>query len=205
MAEFDQKAATWDDNPQRVSRANSIADSLAKTIDLSKITNAMEYGSGTGLLSFALANRLSHIELMDESAGMTKVAAQKCHEAGINHLSPIQYDLLNQPLPQSRYDLIFILLTLHHIQNTEQILKKFYQLLNPGGYLAIIDLEQEDGSFHEHHNHFHNGFERTNLESKLRFNNLKTVSYEVCYELERDYDNGKQKYPLFILVSQKQD
>lgn len=205
MAEFDQKAATWDDNPVRVDRAESIAASLANTIDLSIIKLAMEYGSGTGLLSFALKDQLANVVLMDESQSMVDVAKEKCEAKGANHFNPVKYDLLKQPLPEDKFDLIFILLTLHHIEKTDLILKKFQQLLNPNGYLAIIDLEKEDGSFHEHNNHFHNGFERTDLEEQLEHNGLKPMSYEVCYELERDYDNGKQKYPLFLLVSQKQD
>ena len=33
MAEFDEKAATWDDNPDRVLRAEKIAGQLASNID----------------------------------------------------------------------------------------------------------------------------------------------------------------------------
>jgi ubiquinone/menaquinone biosynthesis C-methylase UbiE len=205
MAEFDQKAATWDDNPARIDRANSIATSLANTIDLSSVKLAMEYGSGTGLLSFALKDNLANIVLMDESQGMIDVANEKCAANNVSHIKPMLYDLLKQPLPGYRFDLIFILLTLHHIEETDLILHKFHELLNPNGYLAIIDLEKEDGSFHEHKNHFHNGFERIDLENQLKHNGLKPISYEICYELERDYDEGKQKYPLFLLVSQNQD
>jgi len=205
MAEFDQKAATWDDNPARVDRAKSIATSLANTIDLSSVKLAMEYGSGTGLLSFALKDNLANIVLMDESQRMIDVANEKCAANNVSHFQPMMYDLLKQPLPEYRFDLIFTLLTLHHIQETGLILDKFHELLNPNGYLAIIDLEKEDGSFHEHNNHFHNGFERNEIENQLKYNGLEPITYEVCYELERDYDEGKQKYPLFLLVSQKQD
>lgn len=205
MAEFDQKAATWDDNPVRVDRAKSIATSLANTIDLSSVKLAMEYGSGTGLLSFALKDKLANIVLMDESQSMIDVANEKCAANNVSHFKPMMYDLLKQPLPEYRFDLIFTLLTLHHIQETGLILHKFHELLSPNGYLAIIDLEKEDGSFHEHNNHFHNGFERSYLENQLKHNGLEPITYEVCYELERDYDEGKQKYPLFLLVSQKQD
>ena len=203
MAIFDEKAATWDDDPVRVDRAESIADSLAKTIDLSLVNMAMEYGSGTGLLSFALKDRIAGIVLMDESQNMIEMAIAKCKATNVNHFKPLQYDLLKQPLPSDKYDLIFILLTLHHIEETALILEKFYELLNPNGYLAIIDLEKEDGSFHEHNYHFHNGFERGSLEKQLTQTGLTPFSYEVCYELARDYDEGTQKYPLFLLVSQK--
>ena len=205
MAEFDEKAATWDDDPVRVDRAESIADNLANSIDLSSIKQAMEYGSGTGLLSFALKDRLANIVLMDESQNMIDVAIAKCNAHNVKHFKPLMYDLVKQPVLEYKFDLIFILLTLHHIEDTELILEKFNGLLNPNGYLAIIDLEKEDGSFHEHNNHFHNGFVRTDLENQLNHNGLKPISYEVCYELERGYDDGKQKYPLFLIVSQKQD
>ena len=204
MADFDEKAATWDDDPVRVDRAEAIANFMANRIDLSLMKQAMEYGSGTGLLSFALKDRLANIVLMDESQNMIDIAKEKCEAINISHFKPLKYDLLKQPLPKNKFDLIFILLTLHHIKDTGAILAKFQQLLNQHGYLAIIDLEKEDGSFHEHNHHFHNGFERAALEDKLVQSGLTPVSYEVCYELQRDYDEEKQKYPLFLLVSQNQ-
>ena len=204
MAEFDQKAATWDDDPIRVVRAESIGKSLAKRIDLSTIKQAMEYGSGTGLLSFALKNKLANVVLMDESAAMIEVAKAKCQANDASHFSALQYDLLKQPLPDLKFDLIYILLTLHHIQDTEEILTKFSQLLNRNGYLAIIDLEKEDGSFHQDEFHGHNGFERSVLEDKLAASGLKSINYEVCYELERETEDGIRKFPLFLLISQKQ-
>jgi ubiquinone/menaquinone biosynthesis C-methylase UbiE len=203
VAEFDQRAATWDDDPAKVNRAVSIADSLSNKIDLSTIKMALEYGSGTGLLCFALKDRLTEIVLMDESAAMIDVARAKCTEKNVKHLNPIQYDLLKRPLPDFKFDLIFILLTLHHISDTSAIINKFQQLLNRDGYLAIIDLVEEDGSFHQDEFHGHNGFDRQRLETLISAQGLRPLSYEVCYELERDTDEGVVKYPLFLLVSQK--
>ncbi|RLD22369.1 MAG: methyltransferase [Bacteroidetes bacterium] len=204
MADFDKKAATWDDDPERVNRALSIADSISKHIDLSRIEKAMEYGSGTGLLSFALKDRLASIALMDESASMIEVVKDKCAANNVNHFVPLQYNILKQPLPDQKYDFIFILLTLHHIIELEEVLDKFARLLNPRGYLAIIDLEKEDGTFHPEGFNGHNGFDRETLESQLQEADITPISYEVCYELKRDYDDVDQKYPLFLLISQKQ-
>jgi ubiquinone/menaquinone biosynthesis C-methylase UbiE len=204
MAEFDKKAATWDDDPIRVERAESIAESIADGIDLSQIEKAMEYGSGTGLLSFALKDQLKSIVLLDESEAMTEVAMEKCKVGKVDHLEPVHYDLIMQPLLETRFDLIITLLTLHHIKDTEEILRKFQQLLNPNGYLAIIDLDAEDGSFHEHQNYYHDGFERAELEKKLLASGLVPIKYEICYNLERDYQSNRRKYPLFLMISQNQ-
>ncbi len=203
MAEFDEKAATWDDDPVRVQRAAEIAGFLANRIDLTKITSALEYGSGTGLLSFALKDKLKNVVLMDESAEMTKVARNKCKTLQVAHFKPVQYDLNKQPLPADRYGLIYSLLTLHHIADTGAILAKFYQLLNPGGYLAIIDLDQEDGSFHEGAFHGHHGFDRQELENKIIAAGLQPVSYAICYELTRETDSGLKKFPLFLQIAQR--
>ena len=45
---------SWDDDNSRVGRAEDIAVRLKSDVDLSQVKTAMEYGSGTGLISFAL-------------------------------------------------------------------------------------------------------------------------------------------------------
>ena len=86
----------------------------------------------------------------------------------------------------------------------EAILYKFNQLLNKNGYLVIIDLEKEDGSFHEGEFYGHKGFDKCILGNKLEEAGFVTRSYEVCYELERETEKGVKKYPLFLLVAKKE-
>lgn len=203
MSEFDAKAATWDENPGRVERAIVIANYLKEHINLSNVKKAMEYGSGTGLLSFALQDVLPDITLMDGSAEMTKVAQQKVEAQGAAHLHPIHYDLMEQPLPEERFDLIFILLTLHHIDDTDGFLEKAFELLNPDGHLAIIDLEKEDGSFHDGPFHGHKGFERNALEKQLKEKGFLIEHYGVCWEIEKEKEGHKKKFPLFMLAAKK--
>ena len=202
MAEFDEKAATWDDNPDRVLRAEIIAKQLSNNIDLTNLETAMEYGSGTGLLSFALKEKLNSVVLMDESGVMIDMAKEKCNSVEVSHFKPMQYNLLKQPPLESKFDLIYILLTLHHISDTSAILEKFYESLNRNGYLVIMDLETEDGSFHEGDFHGHNGFDRLELEAKLSAVGLNPINYEICYELKNETDDHKI-YPLFMSISRR--
>lgn len=203
MHEFDERAATWDENPMRVARAVSIAQSMRDVLDLSTYQNALEYGSGTGLLSFALKDDLRRITLMDESTKMTKVAREKCKASQVTHLHPVRIDLLTDEYrPASKFDLIFILLTLHHINDTDGILARFRELIAPNGLLAIIDLETEDGSFHDGEFHGHLGFDRNRLEGKIKAAGFQAVHYDVIYEIEKGEEGDKKSYPLFLMIAQ---
>jgi len=204
MTLFDEQAATWDDDPGHVERAKIIAEKLKKALGKFPAKSVLEYGSGTGQLSFMLKDDFQEITLMDESVKMTKVSIQKCKDKNSENLHPVTYDLIINPLPDERYDLIYTLLTLHHIENTEIIFSKFNQLLNPGGTLVLIDLEKEDGSFHDYEFHGHLGFDREPLEEKLKIAGLTPVHYEVCYSIEKELGDGRKRdYPLFLLVAKK--
>jgi len=203
MSEFDEKAATWDDYPDRIKRAEVIASRLASAVNLTVIKTAMEYGSGTGLMSFALKDDIREITLMDDSAEMTKVARQKIIDQKVTNLIAVHGDLLKGPLRNERFDFIFIVLTLHHIGDVEELLRKFHNLLSPKGQLAVIDLEKEDGSFHDGPFHGHKGFERTDLESKLRGVGFVPDHYEICYQIEKETEGSITKYPVFLMVAEK--
>ena len=204
MNEFDELAATWDDKPSRVERAASIAQSIRDVLDLSNYQNALEYGSGTGLLSFALKDDLKRITLMDESVEMTKVSREKCRQSKVKHLHPIKMDLMTEEYqPESKFDLIFIMLTLHHIDDTDGILSRFKHLLAPNGVLAIIDLEPEDGSFHDKEFHGHLGFNRNELEEKVKEAGFQPFHYDVIYEIEKEEEvEEKKSYPLFLMMAE---
>ena len=65
-----------------------------------------------------------------------------------------------------------------------------------------MDLETEDGSFHEGDIHGHNGFDRYELEAKLSAAGLNPINYEICYELKNETDDHKI-YPLFMSISRR--
>lgn len=202
MSEFDEKAATWDDDPSRVERAEEIANKLQAAVNLSKVKTALEYGSGTGLLSFCLRNEIDQITMLDESIEMTKVAEEKCTQQGITNLLPLQMNLLEDPLPDERFDLIFVMLTLHHVEDVEGLIGIFRLLLNPGGRLAIIDLEKEDGSFHDGPFHGHKGFEKNHLENMLTETGFSSINYSICYTIKKEMENGQKDFPMFLMTAE---
>jgi len=204
MSDFDSKAAAWDNNPDHFDRAVKLANYLQEQVDVTAVKTALEYGSGTGLLSFALKEALPFITLMDSSIEMTKEAQRKVDEQKIDSLRPLQYDILTQDMPQDKYDLIYILQTLHHIEDTDLFLEKSAQLLNRGGNLVIIDLVKEDGSFHEDEFHGHRGFVQTELEGKMKRAGFEITHYGICHIIQKELEDGsKKEFPLFMMVGRK--
>ncbi len=203
MSEFDEKAATWDKNPERLERAKLFAEEMRNNIDLDRVEMAMEYGCGTGLLSFALRDDLEDVTLMDESAAMIQATNDKCERRDIRHFHPIQYNLLEEELPEQRFDLIFTMMTMHHVKDTNKILGIFQKMLNPKGSLVLIDLETEDGSFHDFDFDGHLGFDQEELEEKIENAGLEVLSYHVPDAIEAERNGEMNEYPVFILIARK--
>ena len=201
MMDFDDKAITWDSDPTKRERALAVAAALRQRVPLARDWRALEYGCGTGLLSFALHADLGELTLADSSPGMLAVLRGKIDAAGLTHLHPLALDLLTDPLPADRYDLIYTLMTLHHVAEVARLLRTFHDLLRPGGWLAVADLDQEDGSFHGPGFTGHNGFDRAALRAQLADAGFGEVDFSTGYVMKKATDQGMREYPLFLAVA----
>ena len=166
---FDDEAKDWDIDPKKTERAIVFAKEIIDFIKPDKTLDALEFGCGTGLLSFQLKDYFSTITLADTSEGMIKVLQEKIVEDGVENFKPLHIDSLESDLTLNEYDVIYTLMTLHHIPDINNILMVFNSILKRGGYLCIADLVKEDGSFHAEHDNFdgHNGFDRNELSDIL--------------------------------------
>lgn len=198
---FDAKAKTWDADPVKQERALAVAAALRQRIPLARDWRVLEYGCGTGLLSFALHADLGEFTLADSSPGMLAVLAEKIAATGFSHLHPVTLDLMTDAPLAGRYDLIYTLMTLHHVADTGRLLRAFHDLLRPGGWLGIADLDQEDGSFHGPGFVGHNGFDRAALRAQLVNAGFNGVEFSTCHVMKKATDEGIQEYPLFLAVA----
>ena len=199
MNEFDDRAREWDKDKMHTERSLAIADELEKMIPISQSMKALEYGAGTGILSFLLKDRFAEITLMDNSQEMMKVCAEKIEYHQTNHIVPLWFDLEHGKY-DGKFDIIYNQMVLHHVNDFEAILSTFYSLLNPGGYLAIADLYPENGSFHGIDVNVHLGFDPENLTEIIEHIGFKFIEHKTCFELKRE--SGKI-FPVFLLVAQK--
>jgi tRNA (cmo5U34)-methyltransferase len=202
MNEFDIKAQDWDKNQMHIERAEAIALAILNAIPINKKMTAMEYGSGTGLLSFNLKDRFSKLTLMDSSQEMVRVTQGKIAEQRIDNMCALYIDLEKEDYT-AKFDVIFTQMVFHHIENIPSILKRFSSLLKPAGYLAIADLYAEDGSFHGEDFKGPKGFDVENLANILQINGFKNVSHKECYRIKKSLETGIIKeFPVFLMIGE---
>jgi ubiquinone/menaquinone biosynthesis C-methylase UbiE len=199
MSDFDEKARDWDSDPLKVERARAAAAAIRRRVRLDRKMTALEYGCGTGLLSFALRPYLGPIVLADNSPGMLEVLGEKIAASGLSNMTPLRLDLATDPFPPQRYQLIYMLMVLHHIPDTDLILRQLFNMLERPGTLCIADLDAEDGSFHSTAFDGHHGFDQAELRSLLQEIGFSRVRSSIFFKNPR---NGRD-YPLFLAVAEK--
>lgn len=202
-AHFDSKARQWDDNPLFRERGLMIAEAISKAVPLRRDMSALDYGCGTGLLSFPLRDELGTILMADSSSGMLEVVNEKIAAQGVSNMTTLQLDLLTDPPPAQRFDLIVTAMTLHHVPDTDHILRIFHDLLQPGGTLCIADLDQEDGSFHGQEVDVHHGFDRAALSRRAAQAGFADVHFQTVFSIAKERESGTQDYPVFLMSARR--
>jgi len=207
MEHFDKQAKEWDNDPNKVLRAKKVATEIKNFIKPIENNSALEFGCGTGLLSYQLKDYFKTITLTDTSKGMIEVLQQKIKHESITNFHPLLINLLDEKLAKNNFDVIYTMMTLHHILDIPKILNIFNSLLKTNGYLCIADLVKEDGSFHASHPDFdgHNGFDKEELSNLLKANGFIVEYYNIYFEIEKEIDNKIKKYPLFLMICKKEN
>ena len=203
MSNFDSVARTWDENPIHMDRSKAIATKMEANLPLNNNMKALEYGAGTGILSLLLSEKLGHITMMDSSVGMVNVMQEKVLNRNVTNLLPVCFNLEHDAYNET-FDLIFNQMVLHHIKDIASIFQTFYNMLSPGGYLAVADLYTEDGSFHGENVDVHLGFDPEGLKELLYSAGFKKVEFEECYTVRRQNAGKESKFfPIFLLTASK--
>ncbi len=204
MNEFDIKALHWDQNPMIWDRANAIAEEIKNSVPLNRNMTALEFGAGTGVTSFILKDLLKEITLMDNSAEMFRIMKEKIKDSGVSNLKAINFNMETDTYKDGTFDFIFNQMVLHHISDIPGIIKKFHELLNPGGYLALADLYPEDGSFHGDGFTGHKGFDPDEMSKLASTQGFTDISYRKCYTMNKQIsDTEKKEFDIFLLTARK--
>jgi 2-polyprenyl-3-methyl-5-hydroxy-6-metoxy-1,4-benzoquinol methylase len=202
MSEFDDKASEWD-TPERRERAHRLADTIREHVPLTTDTRAIDIGAGTGLLGLDLLADIGSVVLTDPSEGMVEVARTKIEEEGIVDARAVVFDFPSDaPPPGAPFDLAVSLLVLHHVEDTAATLRSIHDTLVPGGRIGLIDLDAEDGSFHDPDQPgiHHHGFDGEALVALAAQAGFADAQVRIVHELEKE--DGR-RYPLFLLTGRR--
>lgn len=202
---FDSAAADWDKKDQRVQLAAAIAAGIA-TLPLHPAMEALEYGCGTGLVGLTLAPQLKSLTAADSSPGMLATLTDKIAAAGYANVYPLLLDLHGENCPR-QFDLIFSAMTLHHLAEVGPIIEKLVTGIKTGGYIALADLDSEDGSFHGDNTEgvMHHGFDRDELGDILRRLGCRIIQAQTVHTVVKPNAAGvEQSYPVFLLTAKKE-
>jgi len=205
-AHFDRKAADWDANERHLALTADILKAVTREWPVNSSPRLLDYGAGTGLCSLALAPRCASVLAMDVSAGMLSRLEEKARASGMTHLQTRQQDLCSEPLLGQRFDVILCAMTLHHVTDIEPLLERFHAMLEPGGFIAIADLDKEDGTFHdEPAGVHHHGFIRECLSRKMMAAGFAYVTIDTVHSIRKTRESGIIEYPVFCAVGRLRD
>ena len=108
---FDEVAREWD-NEMRIERAKIVANKIKTTIRVGRDKQAMEFGCGTGLVSFNLYNEFKNITLIDTSKEMINVVNNKIETLNLNNINTYCGDLTQNKI-NDKFDIIYS--SMHYI------------------------------------------------------------------------------------------
>jgi 2-polyprenyl-3-methyl-5-hydroxy-6-metoxy-1,4-benzoquinol methylase len=203
--DFDAAAAHWDEEPRRVKLGQEVAGAIRREVPLTPEMAALDYGCGSGLVTLGLQAYVASITGADSSQGMLAVLEEKVRERGVANVDTAFIDLERQGFDRS-YDLIVSSMTMHHVEDVAALIASLVQRLNPGGWLAIADLETEDGSFHEDLTGvLHHGFSRELLRSEFEACGLQQVRVVSAATMEKTDKvcGARRLYPVILAVGTK--
>ena len=203
--DFDKEAASWDEHPSRVKLASDVANAISKQITLTSGMDVLDFGCGTGLLTFHLQPHVHSITGADSSAGMLAVFRKKIADRNLTNAKALLFDLDKGDTLSGNYHLIVSNMTLHHIRETRPLLDQFYKLTTPAGYLCVTDLDPENGQFHEDNTGvFHFGFDRATLRKSFIHAGFDNVQDMTATEIVKPGPNGEmRRFTVFLMSGRK--
>lgn len=204
---FDQAAANWDDQPHRVRLMKAIGEAIVRAAAPTQNMAVLDYGCGTGLIGLYLLPFVRNVTGADNSEGMLDVLRKKIAADGLYGMKATRLDLEKDAVPSDRYDLIVTGMAMHHIADTDRVLRAFHEMLRPGGMVCLADLDTEPGTFHSGPSAasaHHHGFDRQELKQRLGRLGFVEASDSTVVTFSKPVESGGEaEFSIFLITAKR--
>ena len=197
---FAHKSKTWDTNLKRVKNAQAIADGILKNINLDKTMTLLDLGAGTGLLSYFLSPFVKKIVAIDNSPSMLREFESKSDRFACETQALLRNIEKNEDILQMRFDGIVSSMTLHHIEDIAALFRNLHTMSKPNGFIALADLDVEDGTFHSDNTGVHHfGFDRETLNKFAEAAGFEEIRFETVSTIAKP----NRSYDIFLMTARR--
>lgn len=195
---FSEKSKDWDTKDVTKGLSAAIGTAIVAQVPLNQDMRVMDFGAGTGLISSQVAPHVNKILAVDISQAMLDKLVSKPELD--NKVEALCQDIIATPLAD-KFDLIMSAMAMHHVKDTSKLIQRFAENLSAGGWIALADLDQEDGSFHTNGTEgvFHSGFERSELQALLEQQGFKQIKFITAHTVQKE----NNEYPIFLVTAIK--
>ncbi len=116
-------------------RAAALATRIRQLITLRGDERALDVGTGTGAMAFALAPLVREVVAVDSDAAMLAEARANAPA----NVTLVESDAERLPFELGSFDLAATLRTLHHVRRPELVVAELVRVVRPGGTLLVVD------------------------------------------------------------------
>jgi ubiquinone/menaquinone biosynthesis C-methylase UbiE len=203
---FDKAAVVWDKDPGRVQMAKTIADAMVNALHPDGTETVMDYGTGTGNIALRIAPHVKRIIAVDSAKGMLEVLKEKILTDSITTIEPWGWSIGQDTVNLPRFDLIVSSMTMHHVRDITAAARTFYELLLPGGRIAIADLDSDNGEFHEAPGIAeHDGIDRKNLQQVFEQAGFDSVRFSEGATIHKmsSHTGKPRNFTIFLMTAER--
>ncbi len=151
----------------------------------------------------AMADRVGELLMIDSSPAMVEAARRRIEACDQPNLRADVGDLTEQPWQGEPFDLVVSLMALHHVPDIELLLRRLCEATVEGGWIAVLDLEPEAGTFHQPGFEGHHGFGRGTLRRAFAAAGYCHVSVRTALTTEREIDGELRQFGVFLATAQR--
>ena len=185
--DWNDQAATWDDEPAVKLYAAAAFESLGKLLDergrALEGLRVLDFGCGTGLLSEALAPTCREVVALDPAAKMIEVVEAKVERHAWSHVHPI-VGTLDEALAAGEaklaatFDLVVCSSVCAFVPDYPGTVRQLASMLAPGGHFVQFDWELDESADEPY------GLSRRAIEQALGEAGLSELAVDIGFERE---------------------